>query len=123
MLYFAAASWCEARQRLLDGDHVWSGFLGAADELLSAAVEQAVGRLVGGEGGEAYERWVRETIAPRNLAGLADPARENLYPVDLEALVAAAGLLGMSEDEMREALPRLRGLSSADERQRLDQPG
>ena len=111
MLYFAAASWCEARQRLLDGDHVWSGFLGAADELLSAAVEQAVGRLVGGEGGEAYERWVRETIAPRNLAGLADPARENLYPVDLEALVAAAGLLGMSEDEMREALPRLRGSS------------
>jgi hypothetical protein len=46
-------------------------------------------------------------IAPRNLAGLADPRRRNLYPVDLEALVAAADLLGLTPAAARAALPRL----------------
>lgn len=52
-------------------------------------------------------------IAPRNLAGLADPARRRLYPADPEALVAVAGLLGLTRDEMRSRLPRLRGEPAA----------
>ena len=52
---------------------------------------------------------VRRLIAPRNLAGLADPARRRLYPADVEALVAATDILGLTSDEMRTRLPRLRG--------------
>jgi len=58
---------------------------------------------------QAFADWIAAAIAPRNVAGLADPRRENLYPVDFEALVAGAGLLGMTADEVRAALPRLRG--------------
>ena len=123
-LYFAAASFTEARQRLVAGDtpggHAWDGFLGATDPLLAGAVAEAHHRLaelrrdagdgpVGEEESASFEAWVAETVAPRNLAGLADPARRNLYPVDLDALVGAAHLLGFSEEEMRAALPRLRG--------------
>jgi len=114
MLYFAAASFCEARQRLVDlpadgTSHAWSAFLGADDPPLRDPVAEAVDRLRAGAAPAAFEDWVREAIAPRNLAGLADPARRNLYPVDFEALVAAAGLLGLSQAEVRAALPRLRG--------------
>ncbi len=57
----------------------------------------------------AYLEEVRRLIAPRNLAGLADPDRNRLYPVDLEALVSQAHLLGLTTEEMRRRLPRLRG--------------
>jgi FADH2 O2-dependent halogenase len=113
MLYFAAASFCEARQRLVDlpdaDSHAWSAFLGADDPPLRDAVAEAVERLRAGAEPAAFEDWVRRAIAPRNLAGLADPARRNLYPVDFDALVAAAALLGLSPAEVRAALPRLRG--------------
>ncbi len=123
-LYFAAASFTEARQRLVasgvPAGHAWEGFLGATDPVLAAAVDEALGRLAGlrqaAAGGDvsaaaaaAFEAWVAECIAPRNVAGLADPARRNLYPVDLDALVDAAHLLDFTEEEMRAALPRLRG--------------
>jgi len=126
-LYFAAASFTEARQWLtgsgVPGGHPWDGFLGATDPVLAGAAEEAHHRLVAlrqaagadlvaDPGVAAFESWVAEAIAPRNLAGLADPARHNLYPVDLEALVSAAHLLGFSRAEMRAALPRLRGESA-----------
>ena len=53
--------------------------------------------------------WIAQAVAPRNVAGLADPRRANLYPVDLEALVEGAAKLGMTPEEVRAALPRLRG--------------
>ena len=109
-LYFAAASFQEAKQRLTGGDHAWDGFLGATDPRLAGAVAAARERLEAGrEDAAAFAAWVAGAIAPRNVAGLADPARRNLYPVDLEALVAAAPLLGLSREEVRDALPRLRG--------------
>ena len=52
---------------------------------------------------------MRDLIAPRNVAGLADPARGRLYPADLDALVAAADILGLTRDQVRQRLPRLRG--------------
>ncbi|HEX4954357.1 MAG TPA: FAD-dependent oxidoreductase [Thermoanaerobaculia bacterium] len=118
LLYFAAASFGEASRRLLPEakDWVWEGFLGCQDEVVRGALGEVLARLSGhtGQGHCAtdqeaahFESWMREAIAPRNLAGLADPARGNLYPVDLEALVANAGLLGLTAEEVRAALPRL----------------
>jgi hypothetical protein len=48
-------------------------------------------------------------VASRNVAGLCDPRRHNLYGVDLDVLVERAHLLGLTPDEVRRALPRLRG--------------
>ncbi len=118
MLYFAAASYGEASRRLLPEakDWVWDGFLGCRDEVIRRALDEALahlaalkgqGRCATEEEAAEFERWMREAIAPRNLAGLADPARGNLYPMDLEALVANAGLLGLTANEVRAALPRL----------------
>ena len=116
--YFAAASYSEARQRLCPaprecgGEWAWSGFLGATDPVLREIVEHA-GRLPENRPPEPLVDAVRRVIAPRNLAGLADPARRRLYPADPEALVAAAGLLGLTRDQMRSRLPRLRGEPAA----------
>jgi hypothetical protein len=43
------------------------------------------------------------------VAGLAEPARRNLYPVDLDVLVERHALLGMSREQLLEKLPALRG--------------
>ena len=58
-----------------------------------------------------FAEWVTRAIAPRNVAGLADPARHNLYPVDLDVLIERHALLGMSRDRLVEALPALRGMA------------
>ena len=47
-------------------------------------------------------------IASRNVAGLADPRRRNLYPVDLDILIERCSLLGLSPSAVRRAQPRLR---------------
>ena len=116
--YFAAASYNEARQRLCPaprecgGEWAWSGLLGATDPVLREIVEHA-SRLLEDGPPEPLIDAVRRVIAPRNLAGLADPARRRLYPADPEALVAAADLLGLTRDEMRSRLPWLRGEPAA----------
>ena len=112
--YFAAASYSEARQRLCPaprecgGEWAWSGFLGATDPVLREIVEHA-GRLLEARSSEPPVDAVRRVIAPRNVAGLANPDRRRLYPADPEVLVAAAHLLGLTRDELRARLPRLRG--------------
>jgi len=40
---------------------------------------------------------------------LADPRRNNLYPIDFDALVDGHNLLGLTRAEVIDALPRLRG--------------
>ena len=114
-LYFTAVSWAETVQRLDPegsdrGPPAWQGFLGLGDPVLDPLFPEAVRRL--GELATAADRssfaeWIRAAIAPRNIAGLAEPARSNLYPVDLELLVERASLLGRTRDQMRAALPRL----------------
>ena len=110
-LYFAAASFAEASQRLLPAPGgvpwAWQGFLGSTDPLTIEMLARVLTALRGEPG--SFEGEVRRAIAPRNLAGLADPARNGLYPVDLEALVESAGLLGLTEEEIRREIPRLRG--------------
>jgi hypothetical protein len=60
---------------------------------------------------QAFSEWLAREIGPRNIAGLADPQRRNLYPVDFDALIEGHALLGMSRDRLVRALPALRGMS------------
>lgn len=117
MIYFAAVSWAEIRQRLLPGDAAaWEGFLGAGDPALARLPGEAQARLSAIDAADRESRndfaeWVRTSIEPRNLVGLVDRARRNLYPADLDVVIARRSLLGMTLEQMQAALPALRGLS------------
>jgi FADH2 O2-dependent halogenase len=104
-IYFAAASFGEASQRLLpapaDG-WAWQGFLGSTDPV----IREMLARVLAGSDSEDD---IRAAIAPRNLAGLADPARNRMVPVDLDVLIEQAPLLGLSREEIQREIPRLRG--------------
>ncbi|HEX9083237.1 MAG TPA: hypothetical protein VF836_00750, partial [Gemmatimonadaceae bacterium] len=123
MLYFAAVSFAEASQRLLPQESVaWNGFLGVGDPVLGPLPREALRRLRQitqrrGDVGTANERrefvdWITRAIAPRNIAGLADPSRKNLYPVDFDVLIEQHALLGMTRAEVLDALPALRGMGA-----------
>jgi FADH2 O2-dependent halogenase len=120
MLYFATVSYAEVKQRLArDDDVAWSGFLGVGDPVLEPLPRQSLRRLRAitrreGETGTREQRqrfvtWATHAIAPRNIAGFADPRRHNLYPVDLDVLIDRHSLLGMSRERLVDALPLLRG--------------
>ena len=122
MLYFATVSFAEVSRRLTPDDAVaWRGFLGVGDPALERLPREALRMLREitqrrGEVGtftdrHAFSNWIRDAIAPRNIAGLANPDRHNLYPVDFDALVEAHARLGMSRDQIVASLPRLRGMS------------
>ncbi|PYO48968.1 MAG: hypothetical protein DMD72_06190, partial [Gemmatimonadetes bacterium] len=122
MLYFAAVSFAEASQRLKPSDDIaWNGFLGVGDSVLDPLAGESLARLRAitksrSETGSSDDRQafvdsIGRAIAPRNIAGLADPARGNLYPVDFDALIEGHALLGMNRDRLIEALPSLRGMT------------
>jgi FADH2 O2-dependent halogenase len=124
MIYFASVSFAEVSQRLNQNDaSAWAGFLGVGDSVLAPLPRESLARLreitqrTGGVGTpaqrEEFARWVRESVEPRNIAGLADPARRNLYPIDFDALIQRHALLGMSRSQIVDALPALRGMSQA----------
>jgi FADH2 O2-dependent halogenase len=117
MLYFASVSFAEVSQRLAsDASVAWSGFLGVNDPVLEPLPRESLTRLRAIDPGSAHDRrsftnWIGQSIGPRNIAGLADPARHNLYPVDFDALIEAHSLLGRTRDQLVAALPALRGRS------------
>jgi tetracycline 7-halogenase / FADH2 O2-dependent halogenase len=112
MIYFATVSFAEVKQRLMVDDSVaWDGFLGVGDPVLEPLPGEALRRLR--QASTGFVDWVTESIAPRNIAGLADPARRNLYPVDLDVLVERHSLLGLTRDELQAGLPALRGSASS----------
>ena len=122
MLYFGTVSYAEITQRLTPEDDVaWKGFLGVGDPVLESLPCESMRRLrhITGDSGEigtAQERrdfatWVARAIAPRNVAGLADAAKRNLYPVDFDVLIERHALLGMSRDQILSGLPALRGMA------------
>jgi len=122
MLYFTTVSFSEVKQRVASADDVaWSGFLGVGDALLEPLPQESLRRLRDitrghGKTGDVesrhrYVEWATAVIAPRNVAGLADPARHNLYPIDLDVLIERHSLLGMTRDELVKALPALRGMA------------
>lgn len=120
-LYFAAVSYAEAAQRLLPGpagrgEWAWQAFLGADDPVFQEALDWALpaideltARTTSPRLRQGFAAGVRRAIAARNVAGLADPLRNRLYPVDLDALIAGAALLGRTADGIRRDLSRLRG--------------
>jgi len=120
MLYFAAVSFAEVSQRLGGGDDVaWGGFLGVGDPVLGPLARESFERLrrITAETGAAgsadaraeFVEWLGRAIARRNVAGLADPARGNMYPVDFDVLMDRHALLGTSRERLLERLPALRG--------------
>lgn len=113
MIYFAAVSFAEVSQRLHPADGVaWSGFLGVGDPVLSGVPRASLRRLRHTRTAvdrRDFVKWVRRTIAPRNVCGLADPQSHSLYPVDLDVLVGRHAVLGVSRESLVSALPALRG--------------
>lgn len=114
MVYFAAASFDELRQRLLDapGDGwCWQGFLGADDGRRGLFTELDERSACAGASG-SLAKWVGPAIERWNLIGLLDPCRRNAYPVDLadmeRRLAQVAGGLGLDATELRRRWPRLR---------------
>ena len=113
MLYFGVVSYAESKQRLVGGDG-WTPFLGAFDLEAESLYRGALTRLrrlgprVTRRDREAFARFVADGIERWNVGGLMDPARRNLYPVDLDTLVARADKLGLTRETIRRALPRLR---------------
>ncbi len=123
-VYFRAASHAETVQRLFEpeeasrGAWAWQGFLGAEDEVIAPAVEYFASRVATLAGtAPSAERSdlldsLRRELEPRNVAGLDDPERLNLYPVDFAPLVEHADRLGLTPAEVEERLPRLRSPAS-----------
>jgi FADH2 O2-dependent halogenase len=117
MIYFAAVSFAEIRQRLLkDEEFAWSGFLGVGDPQLGGLPRASLRRLRHVRtpaDRRQFVQWVSKAIAPRNVCGLANPAAHGLYPVDLDLLIRRHRVLGMSRESLVSALPALRGGAEA----------
>lgn len=122
MLYFAAVSFSEVKQQVAPEDlAAWTGLLGVGDSVLEPLFGEALARLrritaregsaIGAAERAEFAEWVAGAIAPRNVAGLADPARGNLYPVDLDTLIERHALLGLTREQLVGALPALRGMA------------
>jgi FADH2 O2-dependent halogenase len=124
MIYFAAVSFAEVRQRLLvdEAGAAWGGFLGIGDPVLEPLPVTALEKLrritlSAGAPGSAAQRgefaaWARESIEPRNIGGFGEPSRRNLYPVDIDLLIDRHALLGCTRDQLVARLPALRGMAA-----------
>lgn len=117
MIYFAAVSFAEVRQRIVQQDaaaNAWSGFLGVGDAQLNGLPRASLRRLRHTRSAadrQAFIQWVTNAIAPRNVCGFANRDARNLYPVDLEVLVLRHAVLGLRRDTLVSALPALRGFA------------
>jgi FADH2 O2-dependent halogenase len=113
MIYFAAVSYAEICQRVRALENpAWSGFLGVGDPRLTGVPRASLRRLRHtrtAEDRRAFVKWVRRTIAPRNVCGLANPQYHSLYPIDLDVLLDRHAVLGMTRPALVSALPALRG--------------
>ena len=121
-LYFSTVSFQEIGQRICfdseDRNEVpWQGFLGGGNPAVERLFQESVARIErirsSSEGDRrgnvnGFETWMREQISSWNVIGIGDPSRRNLYPVDLEALVAGAPRLGLTEREVESRLHLLR---------------
>jgi FADH2 O2-dependent halogenase len=117
MIYFAAVSFAEIRQRVaqLDAEaNAWSGFLGVGDPRLGALPRASLRRLRHTRSPaerREFVQWVSKAIASRNVCGFANRAAHNLYGVDVDLLVQRHHVLGLSRDALVSALPALRGFA------------
>jgi FADH2 O2-dependent halogenase len=108
LLYFAAASFAETARRLGKTD-LASSFLLADDKRFRAGFDQCLELARGplhGAARTAFTKLVGESIAPVNVAGLANPQRRHWYPALAEDLLAAAPKLGVDEGTIGALLAR-----------------
>ena len=104
-VYFAAVSFSETAHRLGKPELAESFLLCEHPEFGPATREicESVVRLAKRD--ELLAK-IRDVIEPFNVAGLADPAKRNWYPVATGDLFAAAAKLGSTADKIREMLLR-----------------
>ncbi|MBZ0113688.1 MAG: hypothetical protein K8J08_14580, partial [Thermoanaerobaculia bacterium] len=111
LVYFAAASYCEALQRLRDrgpNEQPWAlaGFLGTGDPTLEGALDWILKQLdlpVDQQipGSEWADR-IRAMLAPRDIVGLDKPVSPGVYGVDLALLWSRLDRLGIGHLDPRE---------------------
>ncbi len=105
-LYFVAASYCEARQRLLNPPQAcWEGFLGSTDDLLGGLYHRAAERF--GFDLQTIRRRLSDELRDRDFGGFLAADQRRSMDVDIEALLQAAPKLGLSSDWIRQRLPAL----------------
>jgi FADH2 O2-dependent halogenase len=108
MLYFAAASFSEAARRL-NKAYLSPSFLLHDDKHFGPAMlrcfEHAQTAHTSGEI-QNVARQIAQAIEPINIAGLADPQRNNWYRVDAKDLLNGAGKLKATEEEIAALLTR-----------------
>jgi FADH2 O2-dependent halogenase len=108
MLYFAAVSYAETAHRL-GKPHLASSFLLHADPHYGPAMQSLIARsrtVRTPEESAEFSEEVRRAIDPINVAGLADPARLNWYPVAAEDLLNNAHKLQATRGEIENLLDR-----------------
>ncbi|HEV2274971.1 MAG TPA: tryptophan 7-halogenase [Acidobacteriaceae bacterium] len=113
LLYFAAASFSETVRRL-GRPELAPSFLLHDHPHFGPVMARLLERSLHLHTEEESAGFVQETlraIEPINVAGLGDPGRRNWYPVEAEDLLAAAGKVGASREEILQLLRRC-GFSS-----------
>jgi tetracycline 7-halogenase / FADH2 O2-dependent halogenase len=104
MLYFAAASFSEMARRL-GRPELAPGFLLQGDPRFRELFHRHTGAALAGR--PTASEAIAADLEPYNVAGLCDPARENLYPVDPVDALRAASKLSASPEEVADLLARL----------------
>ena len=104
-LYFAAVSFSETAHRLAKPELAGS-FLLCDCTAFGQATQEICEAVVNGARRNEVLAKIAATIEPINVAGLADPAKRNWYPVDLDDLFGAAAKLDSTDSEIREMLLR-----------------
>ncbi|HET9361409.1 MAG TPA: hypothetical protein VFO58_16770 [Vicinamibacterales bacterium] len=103
MFYFAAASFSEMARRL-SSPRTPRGFLCGDSHAFTSALERLSPAVHTAADIGRYEDDVAAAVSDRNIAGLCDRGKQNWYAVDLEDTIRAAGKLGLTPDEVRDAL-------------------
>jgi len=105
-LYFIAASYSEARLRIVDPpDACWEGFLGSTDPHLQGLYERAKPWFNGDL--KSIRTRMHEQLQIRDVGGFVGATPQRLMAVDFDALIAAAPKLGLSGDSLRARLPQI----------------
>lgn len=106
MFYFAAASFSEMARRVGRADLAPS-FLARTHSVFARGLERCAellqARSYGAEPA-GFDRLVRDSIDPINVAGLSDPRKRNWYDVDLEDVVRNSEKLGLSAESVRQII-------------------
>jgi FADH2 O2-dependent halogenase len=108
LLYFAAASFSEVARRL-GRPELAPGFLLAAHATFGRELAECAALAAarpGGSARRALEHRIDAAIEPFDTAGLLDRSRRDWYPVRADDLLASAGKLGATRDELLALLER-----------------